>query len=76
VVTSTCEAEYIALELGTKQWIRLMNAPEELNVPVTNADMFCHNKAAIAIAYNCKIGDRSKHIDVAYYLVSENIESG
>jgi hypothetical protein len=34
------------------------------------------NKAAINIADNHKIGDRSKHIDVAYALVYENIECG
>jgi hypothetical protein len=45
-------------------------------VPVTNAAMFCYNNGAIDIAYNHKIGDQSKHIDVAYYLVCENVESG
>jgi hypothetical protein len=49
---------------------------EELNVPVTNAAMFCDNKAAIDISYNDKIGDRSKHIDISYHLVRENVESG
>jgi hypothetical protein len=60
VATSTCQAEYIALERATKQWIWLTNGLEELNMPVTNAAMFCDNKAAIDIAYNQKIGDRSK----------------
>jgi hypothetical protein len=76
VATSTCEAEYMALALATKQWIWLTNALKELNVPVTNAAMFCDNKAAIVIAYNHKIDDRSKHIDVAYHVMCENVESG
>jgi hypothetical protein len=76
VATSTCEAEYMALALPTKQWIWLTNALEELNMPVTNAAMFCDNKAAIDMAYNHKIGDRSKHIDIAYHLVHQNVESG
>jgi hypothetical protein len=45
-------------------------------VPVTTAAMFCDNKAAIDIAYNHKIGDRSKDFDIAYHMVHENIESG
>jgi hypothetical protein len=45
-------------------------------VPVTNAAMFCDNKAAIDIAYDHKIGDRSKYIDIAYHLVRQNVESG
>jgi hypothetical protein len=47
----------MALALGSKQWIWLIKAVEELNVPVTNAAMFCDNKATIDIAYNHKIGD-------------------
>jgi hypothetical protein len=66
----------MALALATKQWIWLMNSLEELNVLVTNAAMFCDNKAAIDIPYNHKIGDRSKHIDIGYHLVRENVESG
>jgi hypothetical protein len=76
VATSTCEAQYMALALATKQWIWLMNALEELNIPVTNAAMVCDNKATIEIPYNHKIGARSKHIDVAYHFVRENVESG
>jgi hypothetical protein len=53
-----------------------MNTLEELNVLVTNAAMFGINKAAIDIAYNHKIGDQSKYIDVAYHLVGKNVESG
>jgi hypothetical protein len=76
VATSTCEAEYMALALSTKQWIWLTNTLEELNMPVTNAAIFCDNKAAIVIAYNHKIGDRSKHFDIAYHLLCENVEYG
>jgi hypothetical protein len=74
VATSTCEAEYMALALATKQWIWLRNAVEELNVPVTNAPIFCDNKAAIDIAYNHKIDNKSKYFDIAYHLVHENVE--
>jgi hypothetical protein len=45
-------------------------------MPVTNTAMFSDNKATIEIIYNHKIGDLSKYIDVAYYLVHENVESG
>jgi hypothetical protein len=57
VVTSTCEVEYMGLELATNQWIWLTNALEELNLPVTNAATFCDNRATIDISYNYKIGD-------------------
>jgi hypothetical protein len=76
VVTSTCEAEYMALALATKQRIWLTNTLEELNVPMTTAAMFCDNKATIDITYNHKIGKRSKHIEIPYHLVYENVASG
>jgi hypothetical protein len=76
VVTSTSKAEYMALTLATKKWIWLMNALEEPNVPVTNPVIFCNNKTTIDIVYNHKIGDQSKHIDVFYHLVRDNVESG
>jgi hypothetical protein len=53
-----------------------MNALEELDVLVTNAAMFYDNKATIDIADNHQIGDRSKHLNVAYHLVHENVDSG
>jgi hypothetical protein len=53
-----------------------MTALEELNMHVTNAAILCNNMAAIHIAYNHKIGDRSQHIDIADHLVGENVESG
>jgi hypothetical protein len=71
-----CEAEYMALALATQQWIWLTHALEECNMPVPNAAMFCDNKATIDIGYNHKLGDRSKHIEVTYHLVCENMESG
>jgi hypothetical protein len=50
LATSTYEVEYMAIALATKQWIWLMNALKELNVPVTNVAMFWDNKATIDIA--------------------------
>ena len=36
--------------------------------------VYCDNKAAIDIAKNPKISDRSKHIDVHFHFVRENVE--
>jgi hypothetical protein len=50
--------------------------PQEFYVPVTDAAMYWDNNTAIDIAYNHKIGNSSKHINVAYHLVPENVQSG
>jgi hypothetical protein len=59
-----------------KQWIWVTNDLDELNLQLTNAAMFCDDKATIDIAYNHKIGDRSKYVNVAYQLVRENVDPG
>jgi hypothetical protein len=76
VATSSYEAEYMALALTTKQLIWLSNTLTELNALVTNTAMFCDNDPTIYIAYNHKTGDQSTHIDLAYHLVHEKVESG
>jgi hypothetical protein len=75
MVTAMCEANYIALAPHTKQWIWLMITFEELDVLVTNTAMICNNKAGIDISYKHKNGLRSQHIDIAYRIVGENVES-
>jgi hypothetical protein len=75
VSTSTAEAEYQALSLASKQLIWTANALEELTGPLMKTPIiFCDNKAAIDIAVNRKISDRSKHIDVHFHFIREQIE--
>ena len=77
VSTSTAEAEYQALSLATKQLIWTANAIRELTGPLPKTPIiYCDNKAAIDIAVNQKISDRSKHIDVHYHFIREQIERG
>jgi transposase InsO family protein len=77
VSTSTAEAEYQALSLAAKQTIWTHNALNELTIsPIPTPIVYCDNKAAIDIANNPKISDRSKHIDVHFHFVRENVEQG
>jgi len=38
--------------------------------------LFCDSNAAMDVAYNPKLNDRSKHIDIAYHFTEEQIEQG
>jgi hypothetical protein len=38
--------------------------------------LFCDSNAAIDVAYNPKLNDQSKHIDVAYHFTREQIDKG
>jgi hypothetical protein len=53
-----------------------MTNNKELHVPITNAPILSNNQALINIVQTLQIGERSKHIDVAYHLVFKNIEYG
>jgi hypothetical protein len=66
----------MGLALPKNQWIWLMNTHDNLNALVTNPAMLYNNKATIDFAYNHKINNRSKYINIAYDLLHENVEPG
>lgn len=78
VATSTCEAEYIALCLATKESIWLsrlvanlknLRKPEQVVIGVDN-------NGAIDTANNSSINQRNKHIDLQYHFVRDSVQSG
>jgi len=66
----------MALAMTTKHHLWLKRGSQEiLKIDIPTA-MFCDSNAAIDIAYNPKLNDRSKHIDVAYHFTREQIDKG
>jgi len=76
VATSTCEAEYMALAMTTKHHLWLKRGSQELLKMDIPTALFCDCNTAINVAYNPKLNDRSKHIDVAYHFTREQIDKG
>jgi hypothetical protein len=76
VATSTCKAEYMALAMTTKHHLWLKCRLQELLKEDIPTALFCDSNAAIDVAYNPKLNDRSKHIDVAYHFTREQIDRG
>jgi len=76
IATSTCEAEYMALAMTTKHHLWLKRGTQELLKEDIPTALFCDSNAAIDVAYNPKLNDRSKHIDIAYHFTREQIEQG
>lgn len=73
---STAEAEYMALAMCVKQHIWMQRGIKEfIKTPVPSA-VFCDNMAAIDIANNPKLNDRTKHIDIAYHFTRQYVEDG
>jgi len=69
VATSTSEAEYMALAMTTKQHLWLKCGLQELMKEDIPTALFCDSNAAIDVAYNPKLNDGSKHIDLAYHFM-------
>lgn len=76
VAHSTCEAEYMALSLATKQFIWITRGIKQLLCEEVPSALASDNTAAIELAHNPKINDASKHIDIAYHFTRERIEDG
>ncbi len=75
VAPSTSEAEYIALSAAAQEslWIRQLLANLNVNVdePVT---LYEDNQSAICMSKNPLFQGRSKHIDIKYHFVRDQVE--
>ena len=75
VATSSCEAEYIASCLASKEAIWLSRLHSDL-IGKPSADpirISIDNQGTIDLASNSIINDRSKHIDIQYHFIRECI---
>jgi hypothetical protein len=77
VAKSTCEAEYMASAAAASQAVWLCRVLEEVTrvnilVPIIRMD----NTAAIALAKNPVLQDRSKHINVKFHFIRKCVERG
>ena len=75
VARSSAEAEFRALANGICEalWIRRLLTELELFVD-GSMKVFCDNKAAVAIAENPVLHDRTKHVEIDKHFIKEKIE--
>ncbi|KAF5467582.1 hypothetical protein F2P56_011820 [Juglans regia] len=77
VARSCAEAEFRAAAHGICKVLWIKRLLEELKV--TNSlpmKLYCDNKAAIGIAHNLVLHDRTKHVEVDKHFIKEKIDSG
>lgn len=76
VALSTCEAEYVALATATQEMKFLRQLLADLTgLPCESVCMYVDNQSAIALANNPVHHNRSKHIDVKYHYVREEVQN-
>nr|GEY34844.1 retrovirus-related Pol polyprotein from transposon TNT 1-94 [Tanacetum cinerariifolium] len=73
---SSTEAEYIALSGCCTQILWIRSQLSDYGLVFNKILMYCDNKSAIALCYNNVQHSRSKHIDIRYHFIKEQVENG
>ncbi|KAK8945191.1 hypothetical protein KSP39_PZI008470 [Platanthera zijinensis] len=77
VALSSAEAEYMALSRATSEGIWLRRLVEEIfKIKGKETLIYSDSSSAIALAKNPVFHSRSKHIEIRYHHIRENIEKG
>ncbi|GKD17974.1 hypothetical protein Tco_1207132 [Tanacetum coccineum] len=73
---SSTEAEYIALSGCCAQVLWMRSHLTDYGLAFNKIPMYCDNKSAIALCCNNVQHSRSKHIDIRYHFIKEQVENG
>nr|GEV11985.1 hypothetical protein [Tanacetum cinerariifolium] len=73
---SSAEAEYVPLSACCAQVLWMRTQLTDYGFHFDKIPMYCDSKAAIAISCNPVQHSRTKHIDVRYHFIKEQVEKG
>nr|GEU51758.1 retrovirus-related Pol polyprotein from transposon TNT 1-94 [Tanacetum cinerariifolium] len=73
---SSMKAEYIALSGCCAQILWMRSRLMDYGLKFNKIPMYCDNKSAIAFCCNNVQHSRSKHIDIIYHFIKEQVENG
>ncbi|GJX17058.1 hypothetical protein Tco_0217890 [Tanacetum coccineum] len=73
---SSTEAEYMALSGCCAQILWMRSQLTDYGLGFNKIPMYCDNKSVIAICCNNVQHSRSKHIDIRYQFIKEQVENG
>jgi len=76
VATSRAEAEYVAAAMTTKEALRLRKLLLALGFDGGAVPMGEDNQACLAFVNNPEATGRTKHVNVAYHMVSDYVARG
>nr|GEW30518.1 hypothetical protein [Tanacetum cinerariifolium] len=75
-VISSTKAKYIALSVCCAQILWMRSQLTDYGLGFNKFSMYCDNKSSIALCCNNVQHSRSKHIDIRYYFIKEQVENG
>nr|GEV22967.1 retrovirus-related Pol polyprotein from transposon TNT 1-94 [Tanacetum cinerariifolium] len=73
---SSMEAEYIALSGCCAQILWMRSQLTDYGLGFNKILMYCDNKSVIALCCNNVQHSRSKHIDIRYHFIKEQVKNG
>ncbi|GJW93316.1 retrovirus-related pol polyprotein from transposon TNT 1-94 [Tanacetum coccineum] len=73
---SSTEAEYIALSGCCAQVLWMRSQLTDYGLGFNKIPMYCDNKSAIALCCNNVQHSRSKHIDIRFHFIKEQVKNG
>ncbi|GJV50731.1 hypothetical protein Tco_1446472, partial [Tanacetum coccineum] len=76
IAISSTEAEYITLSGRCVQILWMRSQLTDYGFEFNKIPLYCDNKSAIALCCNNVHHSRSKHIDVRYHFIKEQVENG
>ncbi|GKE79917.1 hypothetical protein Tco_1549917 [Tanacetum coccineum] len=76
VAISSTEAEYIALSSCCAQVLWMRSHLTDYGLGFNKISMYCDNKSTISLCCNNVQHSRSKHIDIKFHFIKEQVENG
>ncbi|GJU91100.1 retrovirus-related pol polyprotein from transposon TNT 1-94 [Tanacetum coccineum] len=76
VVISSTKAEYIAMSGCCTQILWMRSQLTDYSLGFNKIPMYCDNKSVIALCCNNVQHSRSKHIDIRFHFIKEQVENG
>ncbi|GJX63437.1 retrovirus-related pol polyprotein from transposon TNT 1-94 [Tanacetum coccineum] len=73
---SSTEVEYVALSGCCAQVLWMRSQLTDYGIGFNKIPMYCDNKSAIALCCNNVQYSRSKHIDIRFHFIKEQVENG
>uniref|UniRef100_A0A8D9ARJ7 Copia protein n=2 Tax=Cacopsylla melanoneura TaxID=428564 RepID=A0A8D9ARJ7_9HEMI len=76
VSLSSTEAEYIACSVATCEALWLKGILLDLSIEIDHVPLYEDNQSAIHMAKNRENGKRTKHVDIKYHFIRDEVEKG
>ncbi|GKD11845.1 retrovirus-related pol polyprotein from transposon TNT 1-94 [Tanacetum coccineum] len=73
---STTEAEYVSAEKACQQALWMKQALVDYDIRLDDIPIMCDNKGAIDLSKNFVQHSRTKHIEIRYHFLCDNVQKG